>query len=100
MKSFFPFQARIDGILNDAFVTVPDLRRGYPLEQIGVPTLVVHATDDPMPPFAVAEREAARIPGARFVRIEGGGHLLVGHHDEVRRCIADFLREHVRSPAP
>jgi pimeloyl-ACP methyl ester carboxylesterase len=91
VRSFFPFQSRIDGIMNDAFVSVPDLNRQYPLEHIAAPTLIIHALDDPMPPFAIAKREAERIPNVQFVTIEEGGHLLVGHHKSVRRRISHFL---------
>jgi pimeloyl-ACP methyl ester carboxylesterase len=80
--------------MNDVCVSNPDLNRDYPLEAIRVPTLVIHAVDDPMPPFAGAEEMARRIPGARFVCIEAGGHLLLGHHAGVRAEIAAFVAQH------
>jgi alkanesulfonate monooxygenase SsuD/methylene tetrahydromethanopterin reductase-like flavin-dependent oxidoreductase (luciferase family) len=36
-------------------------------------------------------RRTRWIPGARLVVYDRGGHLLVGHGEEVRREIADFL---------
>jgi 3-oxoadipate enol-lactonase len=48
---------------------------GPSLPAIAVPTLVVVGEQDAITPPAVAETLAARIPGAKLVRIEGAGHL-------------------------
>jgi 2-hydroxy-6-oxonona-2,4-dienedioate hydrolase len=56
----------------------------YPLETIRVPTLVVSAHDDGFGTYASAEYTASQITGAKFVGFENGGHLLVGHDDEVQ----------------
>jgi 3-oxoadipate enol-lactonase len=50
-----------------------DLREALP--SIAVPTLVLSGTKDPNAPAAAMERMAARIPGARYVALEGVGHL-------------------------
>jgi pimeloyl-ACP methyl ester carboxylesterase len=99
LPSFLPMSRRSEGALNDVRVTNPDLNYGYPLERIAVPTLVIHAVDDPMPPFLTAEVMAGRIPGTRFIRIDNGGHLLLGHHEQVRAEISDFITQHMRKPA-
>lgn len=52
----------------------------YPLERINVPTLVLHGTADTDLPIAHAELVAAKVPGARFIRAEGGGHMFFGTH--------------------
>ena len=96
MRSFLPISLRVNGIMTDICVSNPDLNNDYQLEQIAVPTLIVHAVDDPMPPFGGAKRMAARIPHACFVAIERGGHLLLGHHEQVRAEITDFIRANVR----
>jgi len=44
------------------------------LDEIGVPTLVVHGTEDPLFPFPHAEALAAEIPGAVLLPLEGVGH--------------------------
>jgi pimeloyl-ACP methyl ester carboxylesterase len=46
----------------------------FPMSSIGVPTLVVHGTADPLFPLPHGESLAAEIPGARLVVIEGLGH--------------------------
>jgi pimeloyl-ACP methyl ester carboxylesterase len=63
----------------------------YALERIGAPTLVIHARDDRLNQFAVGEALAARIQGAAFVPLDTGGHLLLGHHAEVRARVTEFL---------
>lgn len=52
------------------------LARGGYAERIRVPTLVVHGDADRIVPWKNAPLLAAKIPGARLVRIAGGGHLL------------------------
>jgi pimeloyl-ACP methyl ester carboxylesterase/DNA-binding winged helix-turn-helix (wHTH) protein len=61
---------RIRGAMNDIDVT--DL-----LEQISVPTLVLHGYHDEVVPFEEGRLMAARISGARFVALEGRNHLLL-----------------------
>ena len=46
------------------------------LSTIEVPCAVVWGSRDPFFPTAVGERTAARIPGGRFVRMDGCGHFL------------------------
>ena len=63
----------------------------YALEVIRVPTLVVSARDDGFGTYAAAQYTASRIPDARFVGFDDGGHLLVGHDTAVQAEIANLL---------
>ena len=45
------------------------------LQQVRVPTLVMHARGDARVPFEAGRRMAAGIPGARFVALDGRNHL-------------------------
>lgn len=45
------------------------------LEEIRVPTLVIHGTADAIVPFAIGEWMAASIPDATLVPLEGAGHV-------------------------
>jgi 3-oxoadipate enol-lactonase len=45
------------------------------LGDVRTPTLVIHGTEDRMLPFEDGERIARLIPGARFERLEGVGHM-------------------------
>jgi pimeloyl-ACP methyl ester carboxylesterase len=66
----------------------------FPLEEIAVPTLVINARDDTsFAPYRFAVRAAERIPGAKLVSIESGGHWFLGHAGEVRDAIGAFVRE-------
>jgi pimeloyl-ACP methyl ester carboxylesterase len=47
------------------------------LPHITVPTLVMHTRGDLMQPFAEGRRMASRIPGARFVALQGENHMLL-----------------------
>jgi len=45
-----------------------------PLSSIGVPTLVIHGTADPMFPLEHGQALADEIPGARLLTLSGAGH--------------------------
>ncbi len=90
LGSLFPVTPRVQGVDFDAFVSNADVNN-YQLEAIKVPTLIVHAKDDPLVSYEAAERAAGRIPGARLVSLETGGHLLLGQTDAIRRELARFL---------
>jgi pimeloyl-ACP methyl ester carboxylesterase len=53
-----------------------DGRERKPLSSIGVPTLVIHGTADPMFPIEHGAALAEEIPGARLLQLEGAGHGL------------------------
>ena len=65
------------------------------LARVDVPTLVLHARDDNVIPFANGEYIAGKIPGARFVPLDSGNHILLAgepawfHFFDAMR---DFLR--------
>jgi pimeloyl-ACP methyl ester carboxylesterase len=90
MTDVLPVSRRRLGLLNDAAVTSSLAR--YELERIAAPTLAISAADDLFGTYEVARNIAEQIPGARFVGYPTGGHLWAGHHDEVLREIAGFLR--------
>lgn len=46
------------------------------LDQLSVPTLVIHGTDDPILPYDHGQALAAAIPGATLLTLEGVGHEL------------------------
>ncbi|QAZ67768.1 alpha/beta fold hydrolase [Solidesulfovibrio carbinolicus] len=81
---------RLAGTVNDVDVT---RSRDYPLEDIAVPTLVVHGTADPHVPFAAHGKQLAeRIPGARLVALAGGEHAAIfSHRGQAQQAVAAFL---------
>lgn len=96
VDSIFPLEPRRPGAVFDAFVFNPEVN-DLPLESIAVPTLIVHAKDDPLASFDAAARAAERIPAAKLVGLESGGHLALGQTQRVRSEIARFLETPNRS---
>ena len=94
MKTILPVNPRSDGALFDMFVSNFDVNTGYPLEKITVPVLIINAVDDPLTLYKNAQSAAERIPGAKLVTIESGGHMLLGHEERVRSEIVAFLEEY------
>lgn len=90
LGSVMPVSCRADGMVFDTYVSNPAIN-DYPLEQISTPTLVISAADDPMTLHSGARNLAALIPGAQFKAIADGGHMMLGHTEEVHQAIQAFL---------
>jgi len=73
------------------------INEDYALEDIKVPTLIIHTQDDPLASSQNARRMANRIPTVEFVSIPDGGHPLLGHEEFIRSTITDFLEESIES---
>ncbi|MCU0498522.1 MAG: alpha/beta hydrolase [Anaerolineae bacterium] len=64
------------------------------LEQIHVPTLVIHGDDDPIVPYAIGQFAAQRIPHAQMLTVPHAGHLaMVTHWGRIEREVLRFLTE-------
>ena len=62
------------------------------LPSIRVPTLVLHRREDALLPVEGARYIASRIPGAKFVGLDGKDHLpFVGDQDQILDEIEEFL---------
>jgi len=94
IDSLFPVAPRARGAIFDAFVSNADVN-DYNLEAIRVPTLIVHTKDDPLASHDAAKRAAGRIPGARLVSLESGGHLMLGQTEIICNELAGFLADRV-----
>jgi pimeloyl-ACP methyl ester carboxylesterase/DNA-binding CsgD family transcriptional regulator len=55
------------------------------LEQVKVPTLVVHCRDDDVVPIDLGHELAAGIPGAQFVELDSKNHVLLEHEPAWQR---------------
>jgi len=89
-----PISSRADGMVFDTYVSNPEINR-YPLGEVVTPTLVISAVDDPMALHANARTLADQIPNAQLMAVSNGGHLLLGHTEEVRLEVTRFLRSQV-----
>lgn len=85
-----PVSQRYEGIQNDAINH--ENRRQLTLEKITAPTIIVDAKD--VTTFPGSKYTADHIPNAKLVAFESGGHLLIGHGDEARTAIRQFMQEH------
>ena len=92
--SVLPSSRRANGMVFDTYFGNQEINH-YPLEQVNTPTLVISAVDDPAALHENARTLAARIPYARLVAVPDGGHLMLGHTQEVKQEITQFLRDNV-----
>jgi pimeloyl-ACP methyl ester carboxylesterase len=90
IDSLFPMSP--EGYNFDLFVSNADVTN-YNLEAIRVPTLIAHTKDDQLASHEASQRAAERIPGARFVSLESGGHLMLGQTQSIRDALDDFFAE-------
>jgi len=93
LDAIFPVGPRVDGVMFDGYIGNRDINNGYPLETITAPTLFVHFKDDGGPPYDAAVVMCRRIPGARMLVGEHGGHLGLGEHPGITAGIKEFLQE-------
>lgn len=95
LKRTFPIEPRVAGIVTDLHVTSPDLERhpdSYRFESLRTPTLLVTARDDPIVNYDDIEWLYDRLPQAKLVTIEHGGHLLLGSGRRVTETVTEFIQ--------
>ena len=93
MSTLLPVSPRAEGALFDMYVSNPAINEDVPMDEIGVPTLVIHAQDDPLADYDNTRAMAQAIPNAELVTIPEGGHPLLGHEDEIRARIGAFIKD-------
>jgi 2-hydroxy-6-oxonona-2,4-dienedioate hydrolase len=89
VQTFLPVTDRLPGLANEGAAIDP--AAFYSFARITAPTLIVHARDDGINPFPIAEFLSKSLPQARFLALETGGHLLLGHKGRVAEAIAEIL---------
>ncbi len=82
---------RLPGTINDIRITQS---HDYALNEITVPSLIVHGTDDPHVPFnAHGRRLAEEIADAQLYLAEKGEHVAIfTHRTEVKMAVTEFLK--------
>jgi pimeloyl-ACP methyl ester carboxylesterase len=90
LDHILPVSPRQQGLLNDAAVasTLPR----YDLERITTPTLAISFADDLYGTYEGARYTSEHVPGARFISYPSGGHVWVGHQEDVVSAIMAFLK--------
>jgi len=89
LEEILPVSRRSRGMLNDAKLAGRPARVDF--TKIAVPTLVISAEDDRFGTASTAREIAASVPGARLVIYPSGGHVWVGHDEDVWAEVARFL---------
>lgn len=88
--NILPVSARADGLLNDARLA------GNPapmaLSTIRVPTLAISLEDDRFDTIAAARHIAAEVPGAKLAAWPTGGHIWIGHDDDITAEVDGFFQ--------
>ena len=93
--SMLPVSDRKDGVVLDASVTNLDMARNYDdyhIEDLQVPTLVFFFFYDKLASYTDTVKAVERFPNCTFISFESGGHLMVGHGEEIKNAIYDFTR--------
>jgi 2-hydroxy-6-oxonona-2,4-dienedioate hydrolase len=86
-----PVSLRAAGALFDNRAALP----GDRIAAIQAPTLIFHATDDTLQRYHNAEFAAATIPGAKLVRFDRGGHLLMAvEQATIRAAVQKHILDH------
>jgi pimeloyl-ACP methyl ester carboxylesterase len=93
VPGLFPIHDRAEGVIFDTFESNPSINQPFD-QELKVPTLIVHALDDPLAPYEGARRLVHRLTGARLVTLERGAHLqLGGAVADLRSAVNAFLVE-------
>lgn len=82
VHTLLPISPRREGVEIDTFTTNPDMARhfdAYPIEDLKVPVLLIHAKDDKVVPFSDVEASMHRYPNLSTAFFETGGHMLIGN---------------------
>ncbi len=92
--SALPVSQRTEGIMFDLFVSNPSINGNLSLEKIESPTLIINAVDDPATLIEGAKTLTRRIKNSELQTFSTGGHLLLGHKEEIKQKISEFILNH------
>ena len=87
IRDIEPLSLRVSGLNIDGNPRLAPL----PLENVRVPTLIVSARDDLFNTLPAAQYAAGRIPHARLIVYDSGGHLMVERQQQIHQAIRDFF---------
>lgn len=91
IDEMMPTGPRLAGVMFDNRAALP----GERIAAIRAPTLIFHADDDTLQLVHNAEFAAAKIPDARLVRFDQGGHLVLAlQHEGIRAGIREHILQH------
>ncbi|MCH7810718.1 MAG: adenylate/guanylate cyclase domain-containing protein [Chloroflexi bacterium] len=80
-------------------VSAPDPDLFERLKDVTIPTLVMHRRGDAISPFEEGRAIASKIPGARFLALEGSNHALTTSEAGVWETMADAVDQLIQPDA-
>ena len=89
LDNILPVSSRAEGLRSDTAASKHLAPAA--LASVRAPTLIISALDDRYGTYASAKYTASHIAGAKFVGFARGGHIWVGHDDEVMTAIGKLL---------
>jgi len=89
--SSLPVSERSKGVLFDMHISNPSIEEDIPFRNIQARALILNAIDDPATKISGARTLADKIPKAKLVEFDTGGHLLYNQDKEVKKEIDKFL---------
>jgi 2-hydroxy-6-oxonona-2,4-dienedioate hydrolase len=92
LEEILPVSRRWRGMLNDARTAGHPARVDF--TKVSVPTLVISVEDDRFGTAQTARDIAAAVPDAKLVIYPQGGHVWVGHDDDLWWEVAAFVDAH------
>lgn len=87
-----PMKLRVEGIYNEREQLKELNPKMYDLSKILSKTLIIHAQDDTLQQYDYALHSAKHIPNSTLISYETGGHMLIGHHEEVHIIYMKFIQ--------
>jgi class 3 adenylate cyclase/pimeloyl-ACP methyl ester carboxylesterase len=61
------------------------------LQDIAIPTLIVHSDEDSIAPLSEGKFLASRIPGAQFVKLKSKNHMMFGNEPDFPKLISSIV---------
>lgn len=91
LNNILPVSERAAGLRSDSVLAIS--LGPSPLKTVRAPTLIISVRDDGFGTYASAEYTASEIEGAKFIGLAHGGHVWVGHDDEVMAEIVKLVKQ-------
>lgn len=91
LDQIFPISHKRNGLRTDGFWAGTPSPTAY--ERIAVPTIILSCEDDLFGTAATSRLLAERIPDAALTIFPTGGHIWLGHDDDMAELIAAFIRK-------
>ena len=93
VHTMLPVGPRRQGVEIDTFTTNPDMTRhfdDYPIEELRVPVLLIHAKDDKVVAYKSVAASLHRYPTLTTAIFETGGHMLIGNETTITKAFQAF----------